>query len=84
MGPTYEYKDGVGRSRGVWYIHGKMHRTDGPALERPDGVFVWSINNIEFTKERYVSEVVKKELNVHILTKLVHHDCKNITEQYRV
>tara|TARA_R100001509_G_scaffold96871_1_gene56338 strand:+ start:918 stop:1229 length:312 start_codon:yes stop_codon:yes gene_type:complete len=27
-----------------WYIHGKRHREDGPAIERADGFKVWYLN----------------------------------------
>ena len=27
-----------------WYLNGKCHREDGPAIERPDGSKVWYLN----------------------------------------
>ena len=27
-----------------WYLNGKRHREDGPAVERPDGTKVWYLN----------------------------------------
>ena len=28
----------------VWYLNGECHRTDGPAIEYPDGIKEWWIN----------------------------------------
>jgi hypothetical protein len=27
-----------------WYLNGKLHRQDGPAVERPDGYREWYLN----------------------------------------
>ena len=29
-----------------WYIHGKRHREDGPAIEYADGYKAWYINGM--------------------------------------
>ena len=29
----------------LWYLNGKCHRTDGPAVERADGTKYWYLNN---------------------------------------
>ena len=56
--------DGNGDKR--WYLNGKLHRTDGPAVERPEGTKVWYLNDkyvdgpaIEYangTKEWYLDD----------------------------
>jgi len=35
--------DGNGDKR--WYLNGKLHRTDGPAVEYSDGTKYWFLNN---------------------------------------
>lgn len=37
-----KFKDEMGNS--FWYLNGKLHREDGPAVEGPDGRKVWFIN----------------------------------------
>jgi hypothetical protein len=51
-----------------WYINGKLHRTDGPAIEYSNGTKVWYINGkrhrtdgpaVEYpngTKEWYIND----------------------------
>jgi hypothetical protein len=36
-----------------WWIHGKLHRIDGPAIEYPSGRKEWWINDEEFSKEEF-------------------------------
>ena len=36
-----------------WYINGKLHREDGPAIEWASGYMRWYINGVEYSKEEY-------------------------------
>jgi hypothetical protein len=44
-GPAYVSSNGMK----FWYIHGKRHRLDGPAVEHPYYVREWWINDFEVT-----------------------------------
>jgi hypothetical protein len=35
-----------------WYLHGKLHRTDGPALEWADGDKFWFLNGHRASNRR--------------------------------
>ena len=34
-----------------WYLNGKLHRTDGPAVERANGDKVWWMNGIRINQQ---------------------------------
>ena len=36
-----------------WYLNGKLHREDGPAIEYANGSKSWFLNNEEVTKEEH-------------------------------
>ena len=45
-----------------WYLNGKLHREDGPAVERANGNKYWYLNDKEVTEEehkRMTSKVVE-------------------------
>jgi hypothetical protein len=37
-----------------WYLNGKLHRIDGPAIEYPNGVKYWFLNGINYSFEEYI------------------------------
>jgi hypothetical protein len=45
-----------------WYLNGKRHREDGPAIEYVDGDKQWWLNDVEYTKQEYYRELVRKGL----------------------
>ena len=48
MSLTFSKKNGWHVDRGGtkrWYLNGKRHREDGPAIEYPDGTKVWYLND---------------------------------------
>jgi hypothetical protein len=45
-----------------WYLNGKLHREDGPAIEYADGNKGWYLNGIEYTKQKYYRELVRRGL----------------------
>jgi antitoxin component YwqK of YwqJK toxin-antitoxin module len=57
-GPAIEYTDGTKK----WYLNGELHREDGPAVEYADGDKGWYLNGIEYTKQDYYRELVKRGL----------------------
>ena len=36
-----------------WYLNGKLHREDGPAIEYVDGDKEWWLNGKEYTQEEH-------------------------------
>ena len=53
---TYEvqvYNDGSKS----WYLNGKLHREDGPAVEWPDGSKYWWLNNTKYTEAEWEAKV---------------------------
>ena len=36
-----------------WYINGKIHREDGPAIERNDGTKIWYIKGKPLTEKEF-------------------------------
>ena len=46
--PTVEVDDSGNK---FWYLNGKLHREDGPAIERADGNKSWYLNGVNVTEE---------------------------------
>jgi len=36
-----------------WYVNGKFHRTDGPAIEYSNGSKFWYLNGNELSQKEY-------------------------------
>jgi len=36
-----------------WYLNGKIHREDGPAVEYADGTKCWYLNDEQLTEEEH-------------------------------
>ena len=36
-----------------WFLNGKLHREDGPAIERADGSKSWYLNDEELTEAEF-------------------------------
>jgi len=54
--PAIEYYPGRNMHRTKeWFLHGKLHRLDGPAIEYNDDEHTWSYNN------QYVLVVISKQ-----------------------
>jgi len=37
----------------AWYLNGKRHRIDGPAIEYVDGSKEWWVNGVSMTEEEF-------------------------------
>ena len=46
-----EYTVKVYDDRTEWYLNGQRHRTDGPAIEWPDGHKYWYLNGEQLTEK---------------------------------
>ena len=51
-----------------WYLHGKFHREDGPAIEYSDGEKKWYLNNEEVTWEQVFRQAKNPEIELRILS----------------
>ena len=40
-----------------WYLNGKSHRVDGPAVEWADGTKLWFLNDKQYTEEEFNKQV---------------------------
>ena len=62
-----------------WYQDGKLHRTDGPAIEYANGDKYWYIEGEEYTRVAFdaIVNVPKvKELTMSEISKLLGYEVK--------
>jgi hypothetical protein len=57
-GPAVEDVDGTKK----WGLNNKLHREDGPAIEYANGTKEWYLNDVEYTKQEYYRELVRRGL----------------------
>jgi NADPH-dependent ferric siderophore reductase len=71
-----EYTVKVHPDRTEWFLNGKLHREDGPAVEWADGSRSWWLNGEQVTE----AEVMKptKELTVAQIEQLLGYSVKVI------
>ena len=55
---TYEVKVYPNGTK-YWYLNGKFHREDGPAIECANGTKYWFLNDKEFSHSEWKEEVSK-------------------------
>jgi hypothetical protein len=46
----------------AWYLNDELHREDGPAIEYANGTKEWYLNDVEYTKQEYYRELVRRGL----------------------
>ena len=57
----------------VWYLNGKLHREDGPAIEWADGDKYWFLNSkhyfeLDYYRELYkLGKITKEELFIKLI-----------------
>ena len=44
-----------------WYLDGKLHREDGPAIENIDGTKEWYINGTQLTEQEHTDLIPPKK-----------------------
>ena len=44
-----------------WYLDGKLHREDGPAIENIDGTKEWYINGTQLTEQEHTDLIPTKK-----------------------
>jgi len=57
-----------------WFLNGKRHREDGPAVEWANGDKSWYLNGVSVTEEEVMNP--GKELTVSEVSKLLGYDVK--------
>ena len=62
-----------------WYLNGKMHREDGPALEYPDGGKRWYLNNRLMSEEEH-----KAAMNLVVEEMTMEEICKALGKNVKV
>ena len=62
----------------AWYLNGKKHREDGPAVEYADGSKKWYLNGDYYTEEQFNNKMnpSAKELTVAQLEELLGYPVK--------
>ena len=72
---TVEVEDGYKE----WYLNGKLHREDGPAIEDSNGYSAWYINGVKYTESEFKAKTQKpKDLTVVELEELIGYKIKII------
>ena len=65
MQPTVKvYIDGTKH----WYLNGKLHREDGPAIEYADGSKAWWLNGVEIDQLVFWVTTNERQLQKNFLT----------------
>jgi hypothetical protein len=59
-----------------WFLNGKRHREDGPAIEYADGSRYWYLNGVEYGEEEFNKKISPKELTVLEIEKLLGYKIK--------
>jgi len=61
-----------------WFLHGKLHREDGPAVEYVDGDKYWYLNGTSFTEKEFNAKMnpVVKEFTVREIENLLGYSIK--------
>ena len=60
-----------------WFLDGKRHREDGPAIEFLSGLKGWFLNGIEYSEEEYWNQLnPAKELTVTEIESLLGYRIK--------
>jgi len=60
-----------------WFLNGKRHREDGPAIEFADGNKYWYLNNTKYTEAEWKAKLNPvKELSVKEISDLLGYEVK--------
>jgi len=60
-----------------WWLNGKRHREDGPAIEYADGTRCWYLNGVEYTEEEFNKKTTKvKEITIAEIEALLGYQIK--------
>lgn len=59
-----------------WYLNGKRHREDGPAIERQPGGNSWYLNDVWLTEETWKAELERRNNPDSCVDKIVEFEGK--------
>jgi hypothetical protein len=60
-----------------WYLNGKFHREDGPAIEYTNGSRQWYLNGEEYTEEEFLKKTVTvRELTIAEIESMLGYQIK--------
>jgi hypothetical protein len=45
----------------VWYLNGRYHRVDGPAIEWYDGGKAWYLNGVNYSQEEWFEKLIEED-----------------------
>ena len=71
-----EYTVKVVEGHYYWYLNGKLHREDGPAVEFSDGIKLWYLNGVNLTEAEFNARTKAKELTVNEIESLLGYKIK--------
>ena len=66
----------------AWYLNGKYHREDGPAIENASGTKSWFLNGTYYTEQQFNDKMnpKAKELSVEDISKLLGYEVKIVKQ----
>ena len=65
----------------LWYLNGKLHREDGPAIEHVDGRKSWYLNGVQYTEKEFNAKMNPvKWYTIKELEALLGHTVKIVKE----
>ena len=65
MGKSIESTQTVNEGIKQWWLNGKLHREDGPAIEWANGDKYWLLNGKYYAEEEYKEEISKRKNSIH-------------------
>ena len=65
-----------------WYLDGKFHREDGPAVEYANGNKFWYLNNKAYTEEEFKAEMARR--NNPVVEMTVEQVCKALGKNVKI
>jgi hypothetical protein len=73
---TYEVKVHTHGTK-AWFLNGKRHREDGPAIEGVGGYKYWYLNDTQYTEAEWKAKLNPvKELSVKEISDLLGYEVK--------
>jgi hypothetical protein len=65
-----------------WWVNGKRHRMDGPAVEWANGDKEWYFRNKKVSKRQMKTQVSKLQLKILLLSRVVNPFCEINVARY--
>jgi hypothetical protein len=73
-----EYTVKVYENRTEWWIKGKLHREDGPAVEWVNGSKFWYLNSIRLSESEFLNKTQTVEMTVEEISNALNKNIKII------